>query len=199
MQRSASVTPSPRALELASHLRRTDQHIQSVTFHRWPYGASSQELPDLQVLVAHSEDEGLSSYHYLTAGASDILDQPGYGLEFCFQSNVESDQHIELMVLVVYMHLDPSHRLGVGHTMNVGRPILAGSRLDRLLVSLPYPYGEDFEFVHFADGHHARLLWLMPICPSEERACHEEGLDSLEAKFEEAQVDFLDAFRDCVT
>ena len=198
MQHSALVEPSPRALELASHLRCADTHIQTIAFHRWPYGASSRDLPGLQVLVAHSECEGRSSFHYLTAGASDILDQPGYGLEFCFQSNVEADQHVELVVLVAYMHLDSRHRLGVGHTMNIGRPILAGSRLDRILVSLPYPYGEGFEFVHFADGHHARLLWLMPICPSEERACHEDGLDSLEAKLEEAQVDFLDAFRDCV-
>lgn len=162
MQRSESVEPSPRALELASHLRHADRHIQGVTFRRWPYGASSRELPGLQVLVGHSQTEGRSSFHYLTAGASDILDHPGYGLEFCFQSNVEAEQHIELLASVVYMHLDPNHRLGVGHTMNIGRPVLPGSRLDRLLVSIPYPYGGDFEFIHFADDHHARILWLMP-------------------------------------
>lgn len=100
--------------------------------------------------------------------------------------------------MVAYMHSKSEHRLSVGHTMNIGRPIEPNSQLDRLLVSLPYPYGQDFEFAHFESGLHARVLWLMPICPGEERICHQLGLDAFEEILESREIDFLDNFRDCV-
>jgi hypothetical protein len=38
----------------------------------------------------------------------------------------------------------------------------------------------------------------MPISETEERLCHEEGLDALEERFEAAGIDFLDPQRESV-
>ncbi len=79
--------------------------------------------------------------------------------------------------------------------MNIGRPIVDGSSLDRLLVSLPCPYGPGFEYGHLSDDSHARFLWLLPITATEEKFRHDFGLEAMESKFEEDGIDYLDPFR----
>lgn len=198
-KQSIEATPSLRAIELAKHLQLCVPNSSGATFHRWPYGNSVITLPELQIIEAKVTLAAFEAHLYLTAGASDILDRPGYGIEFCFLAKERSPLHIELLAMVSHMHADPDHRLNVGHTMNLGRPVLPGSPLDHLLISLPYLLGQEFEFAHFGDGHHAQILWVVPITENEQRFRHESGLDALEDRFEEAAIDVLDAFRPSVT
>lgn len=185
------VEPSLLASELVLHLSRSVGELAEVRCCRWLKGRSCTALPELQVIEAHAHGR----VHYLTAGASSILDMPGYGLEFCLQAREPSTAHVEMMAMVAFLHSDPHHRLGTGHTMSIGRPIVEGSSLDRLLVSLPYPYGEEFEFVHLSDGKHARMLWLLPIHAVEEVFLHRHGSERLEEIFDEKELDYLDFFR----
>lgn len=185
-----AVQPSTLALDLADHLA----HSGDVHFYRWTKGRSAETMPWLQIIEAPMDNK----FHYLTAGASKILDGPGYGMEFCYIANEKSCDNIELLAMVSYMHSMQSHRLDVGHTMNIGRPIANSSHLDRLLVSLPYPYGSDFEFVHLSDGSHVRVLWLLPISKSEEHFRHEHGLEQLEELFDTNEIDFSDPLRNLV-
>src|SRR5688572_19129115 len=65
---------------------------------------------------------------------------------------------------------------------------------DRLFVTLPYPYGPDLEWCRWRRSS-ARLLWLMPIMPSEAAYVDEHGVEALERRFEETQVHFADPDR----
>lgn len=185
------VEPGSLATELIRHISLSVGPLIDVRCCRWLKGKSCTALPGLQIVEARTPER----VHYLTAGASNVLDVPGYGLEFCLQAREPSIAHVELMAMVAFLHSDPDHRLWIGHTMNIGRPVVEGSSLDRLLVSLPYPYDENFEFVHLSDGRHARILWLLPIYAVEEAFVHRHGLEKLEKRFEDKELDYVDFFR----
>lgn len=184
------VTPSQEALDIIEHLAAFDDLLETRCY-RWLRGRSYEELPALQVVEARAAGR----VHYVTVGVSSIIDSLGYGLEFCLQVKQASFAHVELLAMVAFMHSDPEHRLWIGHTLNVGRPVDDGSDLDRLLISLPYPYGDEFEFVHLSDGRHVRILWLLPISMVEEKFRHEHGLEQLESKFDDRELDYLDFHR----
>jgi hypothetical protein len=181
------VQPSALAQDLVAHIGSD----RDARFHRWARGASTVALPELQVVEMQAKSRTL----YVTAGASRIVDRPGYGTEFCFIAKQPSCAFVELLAMVAYLHSLPAHRLDVGHTMQIGRPIADDSMLDRLLVSLPYPCGSDFEYLHASDGTHVRLLWLVPIGANEERFRHAQSLEALESRFEEQELDFADLAR----
>lgn len=181
------VAASDLALALVRHMGFVD-HVRHL---RWTAGHSARDMPWLQVVEASVGGR----VHYLSAGASRVLDRPGYGTEFCFIASAPAADHVELIAMVAYLHSLPEHRLGVGHTLSIGRPVVAGSMLDRLLVSLPYPYGRQVEYVCDAPHGHARMLWLMPITEGEERYRHTHGLEALEQRFDEASVEFANASR----
>jgi hypothetical protein len=64
-------------------------------------------------------------------------------------------------------------------------------------VSLPYPLGSDFEVCAWTQGH-ARLLWLLPISKTERDFKANAGLEALETRFDEAEIDYLDPHRPLV-
>jgi hypothetical protein len=185
------VEPSRLARDITAQLCSIDESITESRSFRWLHGASVDAMPWLEIVEARST----ACWHYISAGASRILDMPGYGLEFCFRSRVKDIDCVELVSMVAYLHGKPDHRLDVGHTMSIGKPIVEGSNLDRLLVSLPYPYGASFEYAHLSDDAHARFLWLLPITAAEEKFRHEFGLEALESKFEATGIDYLDPQR----
>lgn len=182
---------------LSEHLTAADPSIVDINCYQWDCGPVSVEMPYLSVLEAKALDKG-EYWHYMSSCAGRIEGDGNYKLEFCLQVAEQNSMHVELISMVAYMHRDKSHHLNVGHTVKIGRPFVPGSRLDRLLISLPYPYGSDFEYAHLSNGSHARILWLLPISESEDNFCHSAGLDALEEKFEEQHVDYLDAFRPSV-
>ncbi|MGW5653784.1 suppressor of fused domain protein [Streptomyces humi] len=79
--------------------------------------------------------------------------------------------------------------------MPIGRPWLDDSDCDHYLVSLPYPFGPEFEFCEWGDGAHARILWLLPISKAEKDFRREAGLEALESRFEELGIDPVDPQR----
>jgi hypothetical protein len=155
-------------------------------------------MPELRVLELIPL-KPTDPYVYLTCGASEIDSGATHGLEFFLFSRSACHDNVELLSLVAYMHRDPNHHLNVGHTMNLGRPWQDYSHCDRLLVSLPYITGGEFEFVYIDANIHARFLWIIPITAEEESFCHREGLEALEARFEEVGMDFTDPKRESVT
>jgi len=71
-------------------------------------------------------------------------------------------------------------KLGLGHTLPIGEPWLPGSRCDRLLASLPYPWGPELQTCHVGDRH-VDFLWLLPITRQERDFKVANGLEALEA------------------
>lgn len=116
-------------------------------------------------------------------------------LELFLYSPVQSELHVELLTVICDFHRT-GHLLGLGHTVNLGRPWLPGLRCDHGLISLPYLEGPKLEY-HLMDGADkpVRFLWLLPITAAEREYKVEVGLDALECKFQEGPLDFLNPFR----
>ncbi|MBB5776759.1 hypothetical protein HD596_003515 [Nonomuraea jabiensis] len=102
------------------------------------------------------------------------------------------------MTMNAYYHAGPPHqRLDHGHVVPIGRPWFADSVCDRYLISLPYPFGPDFEVCAW-DGGHARILWLLPITSAERDLIMNAGLEAFESLLEEKRVDYTDPHRSSV-
>lgn len=105
---------------------------------------------------------------------------------------------VDLVAMTAYYHAGPpSQRLDVGHTVPIGEPWLPGSECDHLLVSVPYPFGAEFESCAWRGGH-ARLLWLLPITEAERAYKVEAGLEALEQRLEAAGIVPTDVARPSV-
>lgn len=199
MRESAAVHVDCNALAncIGKHLRKFNKDIEKSSCFYWEAGPVSKHLPDLRVIESTGRTKE-STCIYLTAGASGAYHDEDVSFEFFLIAPTINYLHIELLSMVAFMHSNPSHRLDVGHTMNIGRSFVENSSMDRLLVSLPYIYGPDFEFAHLGPNRHARILWLIPITEKEESFCHSHGLDALEQEFEEEGINYLDPYRKSV-
>lgn len=98
---------------------------------------------------------------------------------------------VELLTVIAHFHRT-GQRLGLGHTVNFGRPWLLSSPCSYGLVSLPYLDGPALEWL---DEPRVRFLWLIPITADERAFKKARGLEALEAQFEAAGFDFLDPAR----
>ena len=156
-------------------------------------GPDPERLPRFRVRRI-APTHGDQPWIYATIGAWAASGPGEPALEFFLLSPVESPLHVELLSMVANYHADVRYRVGVGSVIDIGRGWLPGSSLDHLVVSLPYPLGPTFEWVHLGESH-VRYLWLLPIYPSESALITSRGLEALEAKLESNAVDVLDPVR----
>jgi Suppressor of fused protein (SUFU) len=154
-------------------------------------------VPGLQILeVGGGPRTGLTTY--VTLGCWEAVQAGGEGVEFVLSAREPDIAHAATLASVAARHCStPQQRLDRGSVVPLGKPWTPGSTCDRLLVTLPYPYGPDFEWCRWRRNS-ARLLWLMPITPEEAAYVAEYGVDALERRFEESQVHFADPERPSV-
>jgi len=100
----------------------------------------------------------------------------------------------EVLAAASYYHRT-AQPLGLGHTVNIGRPIVAGSSCDYGLLSLPYLDGPKLEWM---EAPRTRCLWFIPITLSEREFKKSHGLEALEDLFEETGFNYLDLMRPSV-
>ena len=81
-------------------------------------------------------------------------------------------------------HADSRYRLKLGQIVNIGRPWLEHFECNHLLISLPYTYGPNLEWLDLADNH-VRFLWALPITAREAAYAELNGHDALEQKFDD--------------
>lgn len=151
------------------------------------------ELPD-DFCVAEFPREERDYWTYATVGMSQPEDEAG--LEIFLLSPVQSPLHVETLSAIAHYHRT-GKPLDLGHTVNFGRPWLPGSRCEYGLLSLPYLEGPKLEYARIA-GRDVRFLWLIPITKSEVELKKKHGLEALEARFDEAQFNYLDPNRPAV-
>lgn len=108
----------------------------------------------------------------------------------CF-SATDAAPLVEMLYAVAHFHRMGSS-LGLGHTVNIGRPWWEGSGLAFGLVSLPYLDGPALEKM---EGSSTRFLWLIPLFEREVKFKHLKGLEALEQALERAGFDYLDPTR----
>jgi hypothetical protein len=154
-------------------------------------------LPDLR-LARIPPGERDEEWAYATLGVWQVTaaERERHGLvEFVFGAADDRDVHLQILGMVAHYDADPAERLGVGHTLPIGRPWVEGSRCDHLLVSRPYPWGPKLEVCPLGDDH-VHFLWLLPITKRErdfkaERDDRgENGLEALEQLFDAAAIEW---------
>jgi hypothetical protein len=162
-------------------------------FRQWTTGPVHELPPDFGVLEMEPT-EARGGWVYATVAMS----RPGEArpLELHLFSPVADKSIIELLTVIAHYHRTGA-KLGLGHTVNFGRPWLPGSDCDHGLISLPYHYGPDLEELSIGDEI-VRCLWLIPITRAERQFKMANGLEALESAFEEAGVAFIDPLRSSV-
>lgn len=167
-----------------------------VHFHRWP-GPVETRLPGFRVMVVEPGPR-TKLWTYVSMGAHQVRHDE-HAWEFFVLAQQPADAHVELITMTAHYHAnsDPTFRLGLGHTLPIGRPWLPGSSCDHLLVSLPYPLGPELERCNDGDGH-VQVLWLLPITEAEREFKKAQGLEALEQQFDKARIEFWDPHRPSV-
>lgn len=159
---------------------------------RWTQGPVHQLPKDF--CVAEFEPRADShTWEYGTCCMSQPGDQDPIELHLFAPS--QDDAHAELLTFICHYHRTGS-RLGLGHTVNFGRPWLPASTCSYGLISLPYLDGPILEiFRSTISGKNIQFLWLIPITEQEREYKKEHGLEALEIQLEKAQVNYLDPMR----
>jgi hypothetical protein len=181
-------------------------YIEALTEHyerAWHRSAVKREwgegpVADLPVgfcVLEFPPGQGRDMWTYATCGMSaGIGDEP---MELHLFSPVQADEHVELLTVIAHYHVTGA-RLGLGHTVNFGRPWLSGSRCSFGLVSLPYLDGPDLELARgpaFARQGEVHCLWLIPITAGEVQFKKQRGLEALEGLFQDAGINYVDPHR----
>lgn len=130
---------------------------------------------------------------YATCGMSQVQDDAR--VEAFLLSPVETQAHVELLAMLASFHRADA-KLGLGHTVNLGRPWLPGSACDHGVLSLPYTEGPSVEdILDDAQGVVAKGYWLLPITRAEREFKKAHGLEALEQLFESQQFNYLNPDR----
>lgn len=117
-------------------------------------------------------------------------------LELHIFSPFNTDEVVELLFATAHFHRT-STKLGLGHSVNFGRPWINQSKCDHGLVSLPYLDGPELEDCRIG-GRAIKFYWFIPVTPSEIEFKKREGIDALEDKFDDSGFDYVDPRRKSV-
>lgn len=154
----------------------------------------ADRVPGLQVLEVRPGPR-VDLVSYVTLGCWEAVQQNGQGHEFVLTARDADLGHVATVAAAAAQHARTlSARLDRGSVVHLARPWMAGSSCDRLLVTLPYPYGPELEWCRWRRNS-ARILWLMPITAVEHAFVAEQGIDALESRFEALGVSFADPVR----
>ncbi|MEU5741646.1 suppressor of fused domain protein [Streptomyces tendae] len=184
---------SARLAALERHVRGFwDGHI--VENATWEHGPIKERIPSFSTYRVLPKQAG-EAWVYVTVGCS--LPLATGGVEFFVMSPFADKAHSESLAMVGHYHSFTTHRLDVGSVVHIGRPWMQDSRMEHLLVSLPYTYGPDLEWAPLKTGR-VRFLWLLPIHQSEAEFIKRNTLDEFETLMDVSEVNVLDLNRDSI-
>lgn len=168
------------------------ESVWSVSGQRsvWMRGRRSELPLGFSVLRVPPSDQR-SVWTYATVCMSEESDDDR--LELHLFSPVEAAEHVELLTATAHFHRT-STRLGLGHTINFGRPWMRGSECTHGLISLPYLDGPELEVLGVGENV-VRFLWLVPVTEREVEFKKKHGVEALERRFEQAKFDYVDPHR----
>ena len=163
---------------------------------RWDAGPIGRVLPEFAVIRVEPPAGDLP-WVYVSNGAWRVPTKMEYREEFLIVASREDPIHVESLAMVAHFHANPRYRLALGSILSIGRGWVDGSSCDHFLVSLPYPYGPKLE-VFRNEAIWVEFLWLMPITAQEAEFARRHGYETLEARFDDAAVDYRDPGRPSV-
>ena len=176
--------------EIEHHYRRAWGEFAACLFAQGPVA----ELPSDFSVLCFPRRSGREMWTYAKCG----LAQPDdlNPMELHLFSPRQDGGIVELLYAVAHYHRT-GVRLGLGDSVNFGRPWLDRSECDRGLISLPYLDGPSLEECS-ANGKGIRCLWLVPITAAEADYKQRLGLNALEERLEKASFNYLDPQRSSV-
>jgi len=152
--------------------------ITETTFDKGPI---LKIQPNFRVLCIQPGPK-LGLWAFISKGIWELGDETSEHMEFMILSPKSSPRCVELLAMCAYYH--HTDGLGLGHTFPVGEPWLENSTCDHFLISLPYILGPKLEICQTSDQN-LRIYWALPITKKEREYKVKNGIDALEAKFEE--------------
>jgi len=189
------VTPGhARVLE---RQRALEAHVASWFPHEWEEfswqdGSIASRFPEFRVARGRASPE--SSWCYVTLGAWQATRDDHHALEFFLLSPRPTAYHVETLAELTLQCADADPKPGLGAVIDTGRPWIEDGVADHFFVTLPYPFGPEFEDV-LLDDLHVRILWLLPITKTEADFLRREGIDAFEELAESSGVEFADPRR----
>jgi hypothetical protein len=176
--------------QIVDHYRT--QWGNDIRRRQWSNGPAS-DLPSQFCILELPPTNSRRMWTYATCCMSQC--HSASRIELHVFSPFESRAHVELLTAIYHYHCT-GNPLGHAHTVNFGRPWLPGSGCDHGLISLPYLDGPKLEVLTLpAEQQIIRFLWLIPITPSERDFTSRFGLDALECRFQETNVNYVDPYR----
>ena len=164
-----------------------------VTEEKWEKGPIQHSLPGFRILKVAPSAPTLPVV-YVTNGC--FQKDLGKHLlhEFFIIAPTQNRQHIETLTMLANFDADDNYRLEVGSTVSIGDSWLPGSLCDHLLISIPYPYGPQLEWLRLSNVC-IRFLWVLPITGREAGFVELNGLEALETQFDKMTLDYLNPNR----
>lgn len=175
------------------------EHVQkfwpdsAIVEETWAEGPIQKNVPGFKVLKVKPNDPE-QAIVYVTNGC--FITEPMQHIrhEFFLIAPTEEPRHVEILTMLVNFHADERYRLDLGSVVNLGDPWLPGSKSDHLLISLPYTYGPDLEWLQLREVC-VRFLWALPITAREAAFIELNGVDALEQKFDAVELDYINPVR----
>lgn len=156
-----------------------------ITEDRFNAGPMPSAYPEFRVLTI-APGPRIPLWTYVSAGTCQIGNDDAEKTEFSICAPSKDDRLLEIVTMTGWYH--HSMKVGRGHIIPIGEPWLPGSSCDNLLVSLPYPFGPDLEICNY-ERQHLHILWLVPITTQECLFAKEHGAETLEERFDAAQLE----------
>jgi Suppressor of fused protein (SUFU) len=135
-----------------------------------------------------------SSWCYVTLGAWQATRDDHHALEYFILSPCPTAYHIETLAELTLQWADADPKPSLGSIIDTGRPWIDGAVADHFLLTLPYPFGPEFENVLHNDLH-IQIMWLLPITNAEAAFIQRRGIDQFEQLAESSGVQFADPRR----
>lgn len=166
-----------------------------LTARRWARGPFEELGRDFAVIELSPTRESNNLWVYCTAGTGRAESAAGQH-EFVILSSSPEERHVETLTMLSHYHRFESP-IDLGHIVTIGQSWAEGSRCDRLLMSLPYPFGPKLEWLK-APTISIQFLWALPITPEEAAFVKQNGVEELERRFDSAKLRYWDSLRQSV-
>lgn len=155
-----------------------------------------RDLPDGFCVLEFPPTQQRSAWTYATSCMSQAKDN--ICVEIFLLAPLQSDRHVELLTAVSHFHRTGS-QIRLGDSVNFGSPWIPGSSCSYGLISLPYLDGPTLEVLELPEfGTSVHCLWLVPITAQEVAYKKQYGVEALESKFDEQQLNYVDPTRQSV-
>ncbi|MBR1374907.1 MAG: suppressor of fused domain protein [Cardiobacteriaceae bacterium] len=156
----------------------------------WNNGKIITEMPYFKVFCVQPKDRNYAIY--ISSGIATIINQ-----EFFIISPYKSEEHIETLAMIASASIAYPNSFQLNCCVNIDKPWLDNSKLKYFLISLPYTFGQNLEYMEFGNKK-IRFFWLLPITDEEHSFLQNHSVGSLEDLFEANNIDYLNINRKSV-